>query len=407
MAYEINYDDERFKQVESEKNAALTKNSTLYNDLISQAEDLYSQQIEDSKTAAEKQSQLQQERTDFEIEQIEQQKEQTQKDYIKEQSAAYTDWMKQSAKHGVEAEQIAAGGMWGSGYSESSQVSMYNTYQNRVATAKESLNKALLDYNNSITEARLQNNEILAEIAAEASAKQIELALQSLQYTATLRSEQADRELNLNSYYDSRWDSVLNQMNTENALAEQIRQYNESLALEKQQLAFEKTKYNDSKSSSTTTTSILKDDDGVITEGDVEAAQTYIISANGANLSRDFTGSLKSNGVSVRYNSNGTTTYTDSNSGYSTTLDSSINPYTGQNNATGTSDTAKAYKKYGCFSNGYQPKGIYLDGKKYGKVYDSGYTDVINGITQTVWKTKDGTLWMWDGSKNKYVEYQK
>ena len=68
-----------------------------------------------------------------------------------------------------------------------------------------------------------------------------------------------------------------------------------------------------------------------------------------------------------------------------------VNPYTGTKN----SDT-----KYGTFSNGYQPNNI--KGKKLSK---SGITDVVNGVTQNVWKTPDGKLWIWDGTKNQYLEY--
>lgn len=68
-----------------------------------------------------------------------------------------------------------------------------------------------------------------------------------------------------------------------------------------------------------------------------------------------------------------------------------VNPYTGTKNG----DT-----KYGTFSNGYQPNNV--GGKKLSK---SGITDVVNGVTQNVWKTSDGKLWIWDGTKNRYLEY--
>lgn len=84
-----------------------------------------------------------------------------------------------------------------------------------------------------------------------------------------------------------------------------------------------------------------------------------------------------------------------------------INPYTGYNNATGNGDTAKAYKAYGAFSNGYQPKGIYVDGKAYGKVKSAGKFDASDGRTDVnVWVTKEnGThYWLWNGKKNRYEE---
>lgn len=74
------------------------------------------------------------------------------------------------------------------------------------------------------------------------------------------------------------------------------------------------------------------------------------------------------------------------------TYQQGINPYTGTKN-----DDAKN----GTFSNGYQPDNV--GGKKLSK---SGITDVVNGVTQNVWKDTDGKLWIWDGTQNKYLRYE-
>ena len=243
--YDINYDDERFTQVESDKTAALSDLEQTYAGMINDSDNYYQAQIDASKEWAEKQSSLQQEQTDFAIEKIEQEKEQAKKDYTKEQSGAFVDWQKQSNQYGVNAEQMAASGMTGTGYSESSKVSMYNTYQNRVATARESYTLAVQNYNNSITEARLQNNSVLAEIAYEALQQQLELSLQGFQYKNQLILEKATRKAEIENEYYSRYQDVLQQINAENALAEEIRQYNESLALEKEQLAEEQRQFDE------------------------------------------------------------------------------------------------------------------------------------------------------------------
>ena len=240
MAYEINYDDERFTKVEADKDKALGELDATYDKMISDSDKYYQDQIQASKDWADKQSQLQQEKTDFAIEKVEQQKEQTKKDYLKEQSGAYVDWQKQSNQYGANAEAMAAQGMQNTGYSESSQVSMYNTYQNRVATAREAYNQAVLNYNNAITEARLQNNSILAEIAAEALQKQLELSLQGFQYKNTLIQTKADKKTQLDSEYYSRYQDVLKQINTENAMAEEVRQFNEQMAFEREQYEYAK-----------------------------------------------------------------------------------------------------------------------------------------------------------------------
>ena len=142
------------------------------------------------------------------------------------------DWQKQSGEYGVNAEQMAVQGMGGTGYSESSQVSMYNTYQNRVATARESYNRAVLNYDNAIKDARLQNNAALAEIAFNALQKQLELSLEGFQYKNSLITAKTDKEMEVDNQYWGRYTDVLDQINTENALAEEQRQFNQNYTLQ-------------------------------------------------------------------------------------------------------------------------------------------------------------------------------
>jgi hypothetical protein len=106
---------------------------------------------------------------------------------------------------------------------------MYNTYQNRVATAREVFNQAVLNYNNSIKEAQLQNSAALAEIAFQTLQQTLELSLQGFQYKNQLILEQANKKLEIDNIYWNRYQDVLQQINTENALAEDIRQYNETM----------------------------------------------------------------------------------------------------------------------------------------------------------------------------------
>lgn len=217
--YEVDYNDKRLTDVKAEQQAQLNEVDVNYGNMISQSDKYYQDQINASQDWADKQTQLQQEKTDFAIDKIEQQKEQAHKDYLKEQSGAYVDWQKQSNAYGANAEQMAAAGLAGSGFSESSQVSMYNTYQNRVTVARESYNQIVMDFNNGIREAQLQNNSIMAEIQYEALQTRLELALQGFQYKNNLIREQADKKLELKKYYSSEYQNVLAQINREKEFA--------------------------------------------------------------------------------------------------------------------------------------------------------------------------------------------
>ena len=221
----IDYNDERFAQVSNNKQEALSQMEQAYGGMINEADRFYQAQIDASKDWANQQAQLQQQQTDLAIEQINQQKEQENKDYIKEQSGAYTDWQKQSNQYGVNAEQQAASGLKNTGYGESSQVSMYNTYQNRVAVAREAYKNILMNLDNGIKEAKLANSSELAEIYFKAAQQQLELSLEGFNYRNNLILEQANRQLELDQVYYGRWQDVLSQLNNEAALAEEQRQF--------------------------------------------------------------------------------------------------------------------------------------------------------------------------------------
>ena len=350
--YDINYDDERFKTVESEKNTALSQINDTYNNMINQSDKFYQDQIQASKDYAETQKQLQQANTDFAIEQINQQKDQANKDYLKEQSGAYVDWQKQSNKYGANAEQMASSGLENTGFSESSQVSMYNTYQNRVSTARESYNKAVLNYDNAIKDAQLQNNSALAEIAYNSLKTQLELSLQGFQYKNDLLQTQIEQVQNTEDRYYSRWQDVLSQMNTENQLKESIRQYETNLAYQKERDRIA--------------------DEQWQKEYNLSLASRY--SGGGGNSSRSGGSSAE---VSTAY-------------------------YEG--------DRAANVGNFGYFSNGYQPKGVLVNGVPTKLEANGTYTFTtytLSGqkqiVTQTKWKA-GGNDYYWDGRQNKYIK---
>lgn len=228
--YTVNYDDERLQRVNAEEAQDTADLENTYNDMINGSDKYYEDLIQNSKDWGDEQTRIQNEQTEFTIDQIEQQKEQAHKDYIKEQSGAYVDWQKQSNQYGANAEKMAANGLQNTGYSETSQVSMYNTYQNRVATAREVFAKATLNYDNAITEARLQNSAALAQIAYQAYQQQLELSLQGFQYKNALVSDLTDKKMQTKQLYQNKWLSILDQINKENTLAEQVRQFNEEMA---------------------------------------------------------------------------------------------------------------------------------------------------------------------------------
>lgn len=229
----VNYNDKRFQQVENEKATALREVESTYNNMINSTDKMYQDQINASKDYEKTQSQLQQEQTDFAIEKLEQSKEWAEQDYLKEQKGAYVDYQQAMNPYGGNAEAMASRGLTGSGYAQNVQATTFGAYQNRVATARESFNRTVVEFNQQMQDAIQQNKSALAQIAYESLQKRLELTLQGFQYKNSLLEAQLQAKQQTDDRYYNRWQNVLNQINTENSLAEQQRQFNEQMALQR------------------------------------------------------------------------------------------------------------------------------------------------------------------------------
>jgi hypothetical protein len=440
----VDYEDERFGQVESDKNQALTEHEQLYAGMIGNVDDFYNKQIEASQQWADKQSQLQQEQTDFTIEQIEQQKDKAHKDYLKEQSGAYVDWQKQSNAYGNKAEQMASAGLTTTGFSESSQVGMYNTYQNRVATAREVFVQASLNYDNAIKDARLQNNAVLAEIAYEALQQQLELSLQGFQYKNDLLLQQANKKLEIENTYYNRYLDVLNQINTENAMAEEIRQFNESQKFQAEQAQlnrdFEAQQAEITRAFQEQQAELNRKHELAVLDAKTKAEKELLDKQHAQAMAKlkkqqeyDLEQLEKQKQIQIdimkeqfnlqnapkgTINGGSNTTYKNSTGRGQSAIYATEGSITGGSNK----QISTAYyqgslnqdaNKYGTFSNGYQPKGI----SGHGTLSKSGHTIEVSTqvkygvdkgkkqvLVQTVWVATDGTLWYWEGRDNEYKQ---
>jgi hypothetical protein len=413
----VNYDDKRLTDVKTEEQAALTELESTYSGMIGNVDEFYDKQIQASEDWATEQEKFQNEQTNLTIEQIEQQRAQAQKDYVKEQSGAYVDLQKQSNRYGAEAERQASAGMTGTGFSESSQVSMFNTYQNRVATARDAMVRANMNFDNGIKEAKLQNNAAIAEIKYQALQQQLQLGLEGFQYKNNLILEQTNKKFEMKNMYHSQYMDVLNQINTENAMAEQIRQFNENYAMQLKKfdesvrqfnIEIERLRKKDDEEARQKAEALelkkqqlqqqqkqweaemkLKYDQLAEEQRQFDSQMSHKSSGGGGN-----SGGGGGNSGIIEEDDGGSGAIEDTKYEVDTPYyQGSLNPDA---------------KTYGTFSNGYQPKGI----KGFGKVSKTGDTlelptETLSGhkttVVQNIWKTPDGTLWYWEGRQNKYI----
>lgn len=365
--YDVNYEDERFESVEQERVEKEANLANTYNNMLNNSDQYYNNQIKATQDYANKQSEIQQANTDFAIQQIEQQKEQAQTDYTKEQKGAYVDYMKQTKSN---AQNMANSGLNNTGYSESSEVSIYNAYQNRVGTAKESLNRTIENYNNSMQQALLANNEALAEIAFNALQTENQLNQQAFEYKNSLILQKENALQELNDRFYNRYQDVLAQINSEIELQMALDQ------IDREYEQWEK-EFNESRNQWQQEFELQKRE----TEASIAAtnAQAAYYKEQASSLSAN------SNPYS---NTNNTKNY-EVNTPY----------YQGELNADA---------KNGTFSNGYQPDNI--NGNKLSATGDTitFNTQTLSGqtktVTQNIWKTSDGKRYYWDGRYNKYIE---
>ena len=205
---------------EAEKKTAIENSNAAYDKTINDYQNEVDKQQQQLKAYEAEQKNFQQQQTDFAIDKIEQQQEQTEKDYTKEQQAAYGDYKRQTDPYGANAEQMAELGLSQSGYSESSKVAMYTAYQNRVAAARASMEQAKLTFDNAIREAKLTNDINLAKIAAETLEKSLTLSMESIVYLGNLELEKAASARSIEQTYYGRAQDIRDAQQAEIAKAQ-------------------------------------------------------------------------------------------------------------------------------------------------------------------------------------------
>ena len=348
--------------LEIEKQNLLNDYNTNYNNQISQYDDLTKQQQDYIDTWASTQKETQQKQTDYNVNLINQNKAEAQKQTDAELGNAYIDYQKGMNQYGGNAEKIAANGLAGTGFAKNTDIAMNVTYQNRVSTAKAALLKANTDYDNQIQQALLNNDAALAEIALQQMQQSYQLALQGFEYKTNLYNNKLSYEQSINNEYFNRNQTLQNRIDTYNNALASIEQTQQELAEKKAQREQEYQQW-------------LKEFE---------------------ENKRQFNASL--------YNSIGDPNFNDTSETTTNTNYEVNTPYY-------QGDLNKDAYIYGTFKNNqHQPKGI----SGYGAVQDSGYKMVLNTrtlsgeskkVTQTVWKTPDGSLWYWDGRYNRYIAY--
>lgn len=159
-------------------------------------------------------SELNQTISDYEKERQDQNKQ-----FIKDSQAAYVDYAKSINPYSVQNSSNNRYGLENSGYSESSLIGANNTYQNRYTSTKNNYDNIFANINNNIAKAKETGNIELAKIAKEEQERLLEnLYKINDEYTAEKQREEEKRRY-------------------EEEMALKKQQWEAEMALQKQQLA--------------------------------------------------------------------------------------------------------------------------------------------------------------------------
>ena len=159
--------------------------NTGYEDL----DQLYNQQSQSLDTQKEMQKNIIDKQTAVEVNRMNAQKDDYDKEADKIAKGLYSNYQKASGAYGAEAEMRAERGLNNSGYAESSQVNLYNDYQRNLTEVIVKTNELKAKVDQSINEAYANADVQKAQAELELYKQQSQLALQQYEH-----KHQRDRE---------------------------------------------------------------------------------------------------------------------------------------------------------------------------------------------------------------------
>ena len=113
--------------------------------------------------------------TQMNVDTLERQKQDIEKDAIKTNRALYQDYRKASNPFGQQAENLASQGLGNSGYAETTQANLYNTYQQNITSTLNNARDLKADVDFQIQQARQQGDITLAQNALELYKQRMQL----------------------------------------------------------------------------------------------------------------------------------------------------------------------------------------------------------------------------------------
>ena len=128
--------------------------------------------------ALQQQQDITNKQTEMNVAELERNKEQIDKDATKTNRALYTEYRKASNPYGANAEQLASQGLANSGYAESTQANLYNTFQRNVTDTLNNARELKSNFDFEINKARQTGDITLAQNALAIYQQKMQLLTQ-------------------------------------------------------------------------------------------------------------------------------------------------------------------------------------------------------------------------------------
>lgn len=146
--------------------------------------------------------------TDLNVAELQRNKEQIDKDTNKTNKALYAEYRKATNPYGAYAENLASRGLGNSGYAETTQTNLYNTYQNNITDTLNNARTLKSDFDFQISKARETGDITLAQNALEIYNQKMQLLTQEYEMKNNRRQflYQQDRDRVADNQWQQQYD---------------------------------------------------------------------------------------------------------------------------------------------------------------------------------------------------------
>lgn len=227
--------DTRVKNNETARNQALAETNKVYEQALANDATILNKNTDYANQYLQKNNEMVDAQTNLDINKLEQQKTKVESQFDKTAKDINKDYIKSTNRYGIEAETRAQNGLNNGGYIEAKNITKFDTQQRALGTARANTNQAIQELNNSISQAKLENNSKKASYSLEVAKMKLEAEVEALQRQSKLQVQQLESRQNLNNTYDSLYMQIVDQINAEKQLAQEKDQFNKQLAYTKAQ----------------------------------------------------------------------------------------------------------------------------------------------------------------------------